>query len=662
VTGTLGVAGLARPVRVVRDRWGIPHISAQSQHDLFVAQGFVQAQDRLFQMDLWRRAAQGRLAQVLGPNFVDRDAMTRRMQYHGDLTAEWASYGPDARGIAEAFVAGINAWVALARQSPPREFLLAGWLPQPWVAEDLLNRTDAFLASGDAALEALRAELVPALGEARTSALLPGDLPRGLAKAGDIQKVGEVLADALRRAGTPPFFSGLAAPFAGSNAWALDGSRTATGAPLVASDPHRPLTAPAVRYLVHLQAPGWNVIGATSPWLPGVVIGHNDRVAWGMAASPSDTQDLYIEPAAAVVERVTDPILIKGKGKPFAFERQYTRNGVVIGSDRERGLVFTLKWTGFDSGAAGELGALTLDRAASRAEFRDALSHWKMPVVDVVYADAAGVGHQLAGGRAVGGPGPSGPVVVAANESVARTNRLTEMLGSAGKFSVNDLKRQQHDVTAWVARQLAPRLGALHSTDARVEAARQQLMAWDRRVTPDSPAAALYVAFERIVWRKSAEASVPAAVLDDYLGRAPFDPAIVLKAGNALLLDALALAVQQTALGAATVTFKHPLAITPAARRLFNIGPFEPGGYDSTVNANFTRTDVNIGASFRQIADVADWDRSVATSAPGQAEQPASPHYSDLAKLWAAGEYFPLSFSDRAIEANAESTLTLRPR
>src|SRR5580765_3811578 len=104
VEGTLTVTGLLRPVTVIRDRWGIPHITAQSEHDLFFAQGFVQAQDRLFQMDLWRRSVQGRLAEVLGPNFIDRDAMTRRVQYHGDLNAEWASYGPDAKAIAEAFV------------------------------------------------------------------------------------------------------------------------------------------------------------------------------------------------------------------------------------------------------------------------------------------------------------------------------------------------------------------------------------------------------------------------------------------------------------------------------------------------------------------------------------------------------------------------------
>ena len=158
VSGTLMVSGVSAPVRIIRDRWGVPHIKAENQDDLFFAQGFVQAQDRLFQMDLWRRSAQGRLSEVLGANFVERDAMTRRIQYRGDLDAEWASYGADAKAIAAAFVRGINAWIRLAHDPFPEEFRLAGWAPAWWRPEDLLNRTDAFVASGDAQEEVLPRE------------------------------------------------------------------------------------------------------------------------------------------------------------------------------------------------------------------------------------------------------------------------------------------------------------------------------------------------------------------------------------------------------------------------------------------------------------------------------------------------------------------------
>jgi hypothetical protein len=190
----------------------VPHIYAASQDDLFLAQGFVQAQDRLFQMDLWRRSAQGRLSEVMGPNFIERDAMTRRMQYRGDPDAEWASYGPDAKAIAGAFIRGVNAWVALARERPPEEFVLAGWRPEPWTVDDLLNRTEASPAA------ATRSTRCFARAWSRRSAspgpdlLLPGDraidVPAGL----DTSVVPDLVAEALRRVGTPPFFLGLAAP------------------------------------------------------------------------------------------------------------------------------------------------------------------------------------------------------------------------------------------------------------------------------------------------------------------------------------------------------------------------------------------------------------------------------------------------------------------
>jgi penicillin amidase len=662
VDGALDVSGLRQTVSVIRDRWGVPHITAQNEHDLFFAQGFVQAQDRIFQMDLWRRSAQGRLAEVLGSNFIDRDVMTARLQYNGNLDAEWASYPPGTKAIAEAFVAGVNAWVVRARAQLPDEFVLAGWIPDLWAPNDVLTRTDGFLASGDADLQAFRAQLIAEVGLPRANALLPAIAGRAPWPVEDLAAAGRAVAEALRRAGAAPYFAGFAAPFSGSNAWAVPASRSATGAPLLASDPHRPLTSPPLRYLVHLKAPGWNVIGATSPWRPGVVIGHNEHVAWGMAAYPVSTEDVRVEPLRDAVV-VNDELPVK-RHKPFAFDRAYTRHGVVIASDRGHDLVFTLGWTGFEPGAAPELGALAIDRASSIGELRDAVSKWKMPVVDVVYADASAVGHQVSGqfGRRLSS-GAFGTIPIAANENVARTNRLEQMLTGSATYTIDEVKRQQHDVTSWNAEQLVPRLAALHASDANTEKGRQQLLAWDRRVTADSPAATLYIRWERALWRRMAEALVPAPLVDAYLTRVSFDVSQALKASDTELLAALLSAVGGVSDdGGGSVTFRHPLAITQAARRRFDVGPFRPGGYAETVMA-FSRTStVDVGASFRQIVDVGDWDRSVATSAPGQSEWTRSPHFDDLAKLWAADEYFQLAFSDRAIQQNAESTLVLRPK
>src|SRR5262249_33664115 len=206
VAGTTEVPGVSAPVRVVRDRWGVPHIYARSRDDLFFAQGFVQAQDRLFQMDLWRRSVQGRLAEVLGPNFAERDAMTRRIQARVDPASEWAAYGPEASAIAAAFVRGINTYLASVRTPLPEPFGLAGWTPALWSADDLLNRTDAFTEGADALEEVLRARLVDALGPSRATGMFPGDPiarpPRGL----DAGALSPVVGDAIRSIGAPPFF------------------------------------------------------------------------------------------------------------------------------------------------------------------------------------------------------------------------------------------------------------------------------------------------------------------------------------------------------------------------------------------------------------------------------------------------------------------------
>jgi penicillin amidase len=516
-SGTLDVAGLAAPVRVVRDRWGVPHIFAENQDDLFVAQGFVQAQDRLFQLDLWRRSVQGRLSQVLGPNFIERDAITRRVQYRGDAGLEWASYGPDARAIAAAFVRGVNAWVARARQRPPEEFVLAGWKPEFWSPEDLLNRTDAFLSSGDAIADVRRL------------------------------KLSEIVAETIGRVGAPPFFAGLAAEVhlradatymnSGADQRGVrlqpdqtiarsNSSVTARNGTLSFAEAHRTLTSPSPRYFVHLKAPGWNVIGATSPWLPGVAIGHNERVAWGMTPIEVDTQDIYVEEGrtgGTGGRVVSDAIVVKGRRAPFVFDTEITPHGIVIAVDRERGRVFTLDWSGLQAGAAAGLGALLLDRAESAAAFRLALAHWKMPARRVTFADVAGgsgVQDAALGTRARGG------------EAIDRPS--------------------------------------------------------------------------------DSEAAAPS-----------FDK-----------------------LRTTQVVFVHPLAITEAARRRFNVGPLQRARDDSAVQAAFS---------------LRNWDQSRAIAPPGQSESPASPHFADFAALWSAGEMFSLVFTDAAVTANAEATLTLVP-
>ena len=594
VAGTQEVAGLAAPVRIVRDRVGIPHIYAETAEDLFFAQGFVQAQDRLFQMDLWRRAALGRVAEVLGANFAERDAMTRRVQFIGDPAADWASYAPGTQVLAAAFVRGVNAWVALARERPPEEFVLAGWLPEPWSADDLLSRTDTFTASGDAIEEVFRARLVATVGARRAAELLPQlahalDVPRGLEPA----RVTSVVADAVRSVGAPPFFLGLAAPLRGTaRAGPSDTDAQRGDIPIDV----RTLPVPSTRYLVHLHAPGWNVIGATAPWMPGVAGGHNERVFWQMEPVDVDAQDLFVERVnpsnpQQVDERgrwvdtelTRDPMRIRGRDKPLMVNRERTPNGAIVAVDRERHLAFTVRSVAMESGAVGDLIALEIDRAVDAASVHAALARWKAPARRITYGDVDG----------------ARGADVAALVPVRR--------GWSGALPAPAWTGEH----AWTGfRQ--PDTGGAESP--------VRLLA---RRFPDRGDALL-----RDLQRASAASNAPAAM-------------------RALVVNAVADALRDDGGPRSAVLFAHPLAITEATRRRFNIGPVRPDAPDARV--------------FALSATATDWDRSTAMNAPGEAGSPSSVHYADLARHWKEGTAIALAFSDAAVSAAAESTLTLRP-
>jgi penicillin G amidase len=763
-SGTLQVPGLTDEVRIVRDHWGIPHIYARNADDLFFAQGFVQAQDRLFQIDLWRRSTQGRLAEILGADYVDRDRLTRLMRYRGDMNAEWASYAPDTRRIATRFVAGINAEIAAIGEQLPEEFAVAGYRPEPWQPEDLLSRAEGFVMTSNANDEVFRSRVTAAIGVKQANLLLPLDpaieapAPSGI----DLSAVDATVRPALAAIGAPARFGSAKELVAalldgqrraareGSNNWVIAGAKSATGKPLLANDPHRNLDHPSLRYLVHLNAPGWNVIGSVVPWFPGVAVGHNDRIAWGLTIFAADVQDLYVEELNprnprqvksggrfVDMEAVQDQIRVKGRAEAVAVEHFYTAHGPVVATDPQRHLAYALRWVGSEPGTAGYLGALSLDRATNWQEFRSALERWKVPGENFVYADVDGnIGYQAAalvpvrrnwqGVYPVAGatgehewqgwrtlddlphefnPG-SGYLATANNNTLgsgsppnigysswtppARINRIREVLSGKNALTVDDLARLQHDATPWKAEQLVPLLQPLSFEDPTTEKARTLLIEWDRRLARDSAASTLYVAWERALFRQLIEPHLDPTLAADYVRNvethvlvpaltqpsAAWFGASPARGRDQLLESGLAAAVASLSqtLGSDmtrwiwgqihTATFQHALAPTSDAARLrFNVGPFPRAGYGDTVFATggsgASQTD---GATFREVMDVADWDRSIGTSAPGQSGQPGSPHFDDLAKLWAAEQYFPYSFSQALVEKNAEATLVLQPR
>jgi penicillin amidase len=418
--GEIVVAGVDSAVEVRRDRWGIPHIYARTTHDLFFAQGYVVAQDRLWQMEIWRRAGEGRLAEVLGPAMVERDRLARLLLYRGDATLEWASYAPDAREIVGAFVQGVNARIREARSNPPIEFTLLGFLPEPWDSTVPLQRLGALAMTDNALEEVRRAVLLTALGRARTEALLPTDPPRRLDPVPGLDLRG-ITTGSLGAAS-----AGATIPLErleGSNNWVVSGSRTRSGKPLLANDPHRSVSLPSLRYLTHLVGPGWNVIGAGEPGVPGVAGGHNGRVGFGFTIVGMDQQDVYVERLAVCpgfrrsraaregtaprctwhegrwvpLRTVPDTIRVKGE-PPRAIRLEFSHHGPIVGEDSARGRGFALRFVGSEPGTAGYLAQLSLDRARDWTGFREAAARWKLPTENLVYADVEGnIGWTAAG-------------------------------------------------------------------------------------------------------------------------------------------------------------------------------------------------------------------------------------------------------------------------
>jgi penicillin amidase len=429
------VSGLQTPAEIRVDRWGIPHIRAASRRDAFLAQGFNAARDRLWQLDLWRKRGLGLLAADHGPGFLAQDRACRLFLYRGDMAAEWAAYGPEAQEIVTAFVAGINAFVALAETDPrlmPPEFPALGLAPARWQPEDVVRIRSHALASnlasevararlrqmgGDAEADALRRHLspdwtpmpVPDLTAPLTPDLLvdyqlarsdasisPERRAASLAEAWrwtTLDDVGEVTAGAK---GNPP------AGAEGSNNWVVAPHRTETGRPILASDPHRAYGSPSLRYIAHLTAPGLDVIGAGEPALPGISLGHNGSLAFALTIFPADQEDLMVyetDPADPrryrygegweTMRIVTEAVPVTG-APDQSITLAFTRHGPVICEDRENYRAYAVRSVWSEAGAAAYLGSLRYLDAKTAEDFTAALDHWQVPPVNQVYADTAG--------------------------------------------------------------------------------------------------------------------------------------------------------------------------------------------------------------------------------------------------------------------------------
>ncbi|MBW6495311.1 MAG: penicillin acylase family protein, partial [Burkholderiaceae bacterium] len=423
-SGSVELAGLRAPVQVLRDRHGVAHIRAANEPDAFFALGHAHASDRLWQLEMNRRIVAGRLAEVLGPAALTTDRVLRVLGVRRQAAEVWKELDPPTREILEAYVAGINAGVEQANAKPWKlspEFLILGVRPGKWEPVDAIGWATmmAWDLSANLNTELLRAALWPRLGTERLSWLLDTDPALALPDrdtvyadpvklaSGD-QTNGNALAAAAAISGLLHATLQAAFPSAGndgigSNNWVIDASRSLTGGALLANDPHLALGAPALWYLAQLSAPGLEVIGATMPGLPYVVLGRTERTAWGFTNTSPDSEDLYLErldPADASRYRTPDgwapfetrseTIVVRGQPDVQLTVRS-TRHGPVISdalptaqqaltaAGQDAGYVLALRWTALEPGDRTIRAGLGINRASDWVGFETALRDFSAP-------------------------------------------------------------------------------------------------------------------------------------------------------------------------------------------------------------------------------------------------------------------------------------------
>jgi len=735
--------GLKQPVEILRDRWGIPHIYAQTAEDVFFAQGYMAARDRLFQIDLWRRIGTGKLAEVLGPQAVARDRIARLVKFRGDWKQEWESYSPDARPIAVAFTSGINAYIRSLNGKRPVEFDIAGFDPGQWEPEDVVSRIAGLLMTRNLTREVQRAQDIERFGLDTVQRYMPPDpmikieIPKELDLKGItndllrdyIQAIGGVRFDRQRTAflGQSDDGDAFLPQLQGSNNWVVSGARSVTGKPLLANDPHRPVNLPSLRKTVHLVGPGWNVIGAGEPALPGIALGHNEEIAFGFTIVGIDQGDLYVEkvnPANPNQYRykgqwwdmkiVEEMIGVRGAAGRKV-QLRYTNHGPVLAEDLGRHRAYALKWVGSEPGTAGYFAALRLSRARSWDEFQSAALHYKVPSENLVYADRKGNIGWIASGMApirknwpglLPVPGHTGEYewsgylppdqnprifnpsigsLATANHNILpagyrhrlsfewappfRYKRVDEMLREKQKFSVEDFQRMQQDVTSIPAREFQEIVRRWKPAAGTItERERQALNAtlnWNARLDADSKAAMIFE-----LWLAKMHAFVFGQALGSRVDQQFVLRTLAEKPNPEALLKGLQATMRELeqALGndmgtwqwgrVHQIHFRHPID-----RGDFHRGPMPRPGDGNTVNStsgsNFRQTN---GASYRQIIDVSDWDKSVMTNVPGESGDPSSEHYSDLLAEWARGGYHPMLYSRKAVEAATVERIRLNPK
>jgi penicillin amidase len=563
-SGTLAVPGLRGPVTVRRDRWGVPHIETPDRSDLHFAQGFVHAQDRLWQLHFYQRVVSGRLSEFAGPSTLPVDRLLRTLGIRHTAEREAEALEPELRALLERFCAGVNAGAAAAK-APPFEMRLLRFEWEPWTPVDILSmgKLLAFGLSTNWERELLRADMVRALGPELTARLDPA-YPRDNPIVAQTAWDGEGLPlveqiDAVRKA------LGFATEASGSNNWAVSGARSATGMPLIAGDPHLPPSMPPIWHQIELRSGERFLRGASLPGMPGIYMGQGNEVCTTITNVMGDVQDLFIERIEGdkylfkdewlPLRTRTEEIVVKGRDAPVTMEVRETHHGPIVnealGADDAEPLA--LAWQTLREPTAFR-GMFELLDVTSGPEYVDLIAGHTSPASNVIWADRHGsIGYKLIGRLPVrrGGvadlpkPGwtgefewegtvpyeelpavvdPESGFLITANNRIVdddyphhitsewldgfRAKRIEEMLLEKEVHDLDGFAEMQTDVLSLPGLEAARRLSRLHPSGQRERAAIERLRNWDGRLDPDTVAGTIYQAFLLRLAREVARAAI----------------------------------------------------------------------------------------------------------------------------------------------------------
>ena len=588
------IEGLQESVEILRDQWGINHIYANNQKDLFFAQGYAAAKDRLFQFEIWRRQATGTVAEILGPDELARDIGTRLFQFRGDLNTELSHYHPEGKAIIESYVAGVNSYIKEVLKTPeelPLPFKILAIQPKLWTPEVVISRHQGLLGNIGQELQIGRA--VSLLGPKKVKELLwfhPQEPDINLDKKIDSKLLFEDILAPYFAFRKPVHFKsehlkkdyqkkGAMAILdryndlsrdslaLGSNNWVVSGSKTKDGNTYMANDPHRTIAIPSLRYMAHLVAPGWNVIGGGEPEIPGISIGHNNFGSWGLTVFRTDGEDLYqyeLNPKnplqykykGAWMDFKIIKELISVKGAPSEeVALYYSHHGPVTYLNEKKHIAFAVRCAWLETGGSPYLASLRMDQAKTWEEFQEACTYSNIPGENMIWADTQGnIGWQAVGIAPVRNnysglvpvPGdgryewagylpiiqkpnelnPEKGFIATANQNVTpdeydnwnaigyswsdpyRGDRVNEVLAKNDQLNQEDMKNLQVDVTSLPAKIIIPFLGEIDFEEFETEQ-KNRLLNWNFRLESSSIEAAIYVEWENEIKRMAHKQFVP---------------------------------------------------------------------------------------------------------------------------------------------------------